>query len=29
MSPRFGITEFVLLNVDLLLWGFIASRVLH
>jgi hypothetical protein len=26
---RFGITEFMLLNVDLFVWGFIAARVLH
>lgn len=29
MNVRFGITEFVLLNVDLIVWGFIAARVLH
>jgi hypothetical protein len=29
MNVRFGITEFVLLNVDLIVWGFIAVRAFH
>jgi len=29
MSVRFGVTEFLLLNVDLIVWGFIAARAFH
>jgi hypothetical protein len=29
VSIRFGFSEFVLLNVDLVVWVWIAARVLH
>lgn len=29
MTKRFGLPEFVLLNVDLFLWGWIAAQGLH
>lgn len=29
MSPRFGLTELVLLNLDLFVWGWIAAQSLH
>jgi len=29
MTARFGLSEFVLLNVDLFMWGWILARSLH
>lgn len=29
MLKRFGMPEFVLLNVDLFMWGWIVARSLH
>ena len=29
MSRRFGLSELVLLNVDLLMWGWIIARNFH